>query len=357
MGSRWGFPFVYAVFINEQEISMSYESQYPSGTKPVQSSTKASLLQPYSVGHAAANLLVGQTELSVWPSEKFTHTDGEVTDNVTTTTTKGIDGSGNNYSDNVESSVTIMAKWLSRDPWLKFPGLVRRGEDVQIWRVGDTDQYYWELLGTSNHLRRKDIMLLAISNTRDEATTELTAFNSVFFEFNTVDKHITLSTPENDGEKCRYVVQLNYGDANFSIADTIGNSFVMDSIAELMQLRNASDTFLKLDKFEMVGEAQESIKFKTKLFDIQTETFNVDSTTTTMQGTTGTFDYAATNLKGSTLSMSYSSVSGECGGSFGISAASVDYTSGSLTHNGKNVGDSHGHSGVKGGDDNSGPVN
>lgn len=335
---------------------MSYEDKYPSGTKPMESKANVSILQPYSVGLAAANLLVGQTELSVFPSEKMTHTDGEVTDHTTMTPTKGMDGSGNNYSDNVESSLAIKAKWLSRNPWLKFPGLVRRGEEVQIWRVGDTDQYYWELMGLSNHLRRKDIILFAVSNTKDEKTTDLTAQNSVFFELNTVDKHITLSTPENDGEKCRYVVQLNYGDANFSLSDTIGNSIVMDSVNELIQMRNASDSFIKLDKFEIVGEASEAIKFKTKLFDVQTDTFNVDSTTTTMTGTDGSFDYSATKLNGSSLSMSYSSVTGECGGSFGISAGSVEYTSGSLTHNGKNVGDTHAHSGVKGGPDDTGPV-
>ena len=89
---------------------------------------------------------------------------------------------------------------------------------------------------------------------------------------------------------------------------------------------------------------------------MRTETFNVDSTTTKMTGTEGSFDYTATKLSGSSLSMSYSSVTGECGGSFGITAGNVEYNSSSLTHNGKNVGESHAHSGVKGGPDDSGPV-
>ena len=329
---------------------MSYEEKYPSGTKPMETKANVSILQPYSVGLAAANLLVGQTELSVFPNEKMAHTDGEVTDNVVNVATKGMDGSGNNYSDNVETSLAIKAKWLSRNSWLKFPGLVRRGEEVQIWRVGDTDQYYWELMGLSNHLRRKDIILIAVSNTRDEATTDLTAQNSVFFEVNTVDKHITLSTPENDGEKCRYVMQLNYGDANFSLSDTIGNSIVMDSVNELIQMRNASDSFIKLDKFEIIGESAEAIKFKTKLFDIQAETVNVDSTTTKMTGNDGSFDYTATKLSGSSLSISYSSVTGECGGSFGMNAGSIAFESSSFTHAGKNVGGDHKHPGVRTGD-------
>lgn len=349
MGDHSGFP-ISLCCLCEKRFEMSYSEKYPSGTKPMETNMNVSLLQPYSIGMAAANLQVGQTELSVWPTEKAGHTDGEVTDHVENVATKGVDGNGNNYSDNVEASVTIKANWLSRNSWLKFPGLVRRGEKVQIWRMGDTDQYYWELLGLDNDLRRKDIILLAVSNTKDEATKDLTAQNSVFFEINTVDKHITLSTPKNENEACSYFVQLNYGDSTFALSDDIGNSFVMDSVNQLMQMRNAADSFIKLDKFEIVGEAAEAIKFKTKLFDVQTETFNVDSTTTTMTGTNGTFDYSATKLSGSSLSLSYSSVSGECGGSFGINAGSVSFDSSSLTHNGTNVGSDHKHSGVRTGD-------
>lgn len=328
---------------------MSYTEKYPSGTKPFESKANASILKLYSVGEAAANLLVGQTELSVWPKEKQTHADGEVTDNVTTTATSGVDGSGNNYSDNVEASVAIKAKWLSRDPWLKFPGLVRRGEEVMIWRVGDTDQYYWELMGLSNHLRRKDIMLLAISNTRDEKTTDLTAANSVFFELNTVDKHISLSTPNNDGEKCRYMIQLNYGDCNFSLSDDVGNSIVMDSIEQLIQARNGADTFVKLEKFVIEAEAAERISFKTKLFEVEAETIN-------MKGTNGNFEITNTAFTGSKYSMNYSSVTGTCSGTYGINAGSVAFDSGSLEHNGTNVGSSHRHGGIRsGGEYSAGP--
>ena len=81
----------------------------------------------------------------------------------------------------------------------------------------------------------------------------------------------------------------------------------MDSVNELIQMRNASDSFIKLDKFEIIGESSEAIKFKTKLFDVQTDTFNVDS-------------------------------------------SSIAFESGSFTHNGKNVGSDHKHPGVKPGD-------
>lgn len=318
-----------------RENIMNDQSYYPAGSKPVDTKINASILQPYSVGLAAANLKVGQTDLEVWPKEKYTHTDGEVTDHVTNTTTTGVDASGNHYSETVDTSLSIRAKWLSRDPWLKFPGLVMRGEYVQLWRLGDSDEYYWELMGISNHLRRKDLLLLVISNTMDENTTELTAHNSVFFELNTLDKHITLSTPNNDGEKCRYTIQLNYGDSNFSLSDDIGNSIVMDSIAELIQLKNRSNTFMRLDKNRLIGEALEEIRFKTK-------NFNVES--------------LQTRLSGQTLELNYNSVQGQCSGEFGFNAANISYNTTSIKHNGKEIGADHTHGGVRRGDESTGSV-
>lgn len=319
---------------------MSYNEEDPSGTKTIDTGSNASVLKPYSVGFAAANIKVGQTELRVVPSEKLTHLDGEVTDNVNTKTTSGIDSTGNNYSDNIDTSLAINAKWLSRDPWLKFPGLVRRGEEVQIWRVGDSDQYYWELLGTSNHLRRKDILLLVISNTRDEATTELTPANSVMFEINTTDGHIVLSTPKNDGEAVAYTIQLSMKESNFFISDDIGNSIVMASLKELIQLRNTSNTYVKLEKTKLELIANESILIKTKNLDIQT-------TTTKMSGTTMNWDYKTAELNGGAINVKYSTI-GLAGTMSGT--GNMAFSGGNLTHNGKNVGDGHKHPGIQRGD-------
>ena len=317
---------------------MTYVNEDPSGTKSLDTGANASVLKPYSVGYAAANIKVGQTELQVIPVEKLTHIDGEVTDNVETKSTTGVDGTGNNYSDNIDVSLAIKAKWLSRDPWLKFPGLVRRGEQVQIWRVGDSDQYYWELMGTSNHLRRKDILLLVISNTRDESTTELTAQNSVMFEINTTDGHIVLKTPKNDGEKCAYTIQLSMKDSNFFVSDDIGNSILLASKEELIQLRNTSDTYVKLEQDKMELAANTSILIKTKDLNIQT-------TNTNMKGNKMTWDYTNATMNGSSIGIKYSNI-----GLMGTMSGKGDmsFNGGSLTHNGINVGETHYHMGVHG---------
>lgn len=322
---------------NESKDNLNdYQTANPAGTGRTSLGNKGSILQPYSVGNAAANLAVGQTELEVWPAETRSRVDGEVTDNLSDITTKGVDGQGNNYSDVVQASNAIRAKWLSRNPWLKTPGLVRRGEEVMIWRMGDTDQYYWELLGTTNHLRRRDIMLLVISNTPDEDTTELTAANSYFFEFNSVDKHITLITPMNDGEACGYTIQLNTKDGNFSLSDTLGNAIVLASVEELIQLINVSKTTLMLHGPKARLFAQEEISIETKVLKVKAEN-------TTMEGTNFQGSYAQTQWSGSQLNFNYSATTMASEGTMTLSGSSVGIDAPTLQHNGTNVGDTHQH--------------
>jgi len=332
--------------MNETNIQ-DYQKSNPAGTRTLGKGS-ASILQMYSVGIAAANLQVGQTELSVFPSESRTYADGEVTDNISDYTTTGVDGNGNNYSEKVTASNAIRAKWLSRNPWLKTPGLVRRGEEVIIWRVGDTDQFYWELMGTSNHLRRRDIMLLVFSNTIDESATELTAANSVFLEFNTVDKHITLMTPTNDGEKCGYTLQLNYKDSNFSLSDTLGNGLLLDSMNSLIELYNMDNSTVKIDKTKILIQASEEVK-------IVTEHLIAETTQTTMNGETFTGTYPNTNWSGSGLSFDYTTGTMNTGGGMTMTGAGVKFNVSELSHNGTNIGDTHVHTEQGDGKDTSTP--
>jgi hypothetical protein len=250
----------------------------------------------------------------------------------------------------VETSLAIKAKWLSRNSWLKFPGLVRRGEEVQLWRVGDTDQYYWELMGLSNHLRRKDILLLVISNTRDESTDALTAENSVFFTIDTVDKHVTLSTPKNDGEPASYYFQLNWGEGNFSLSDDLGQAFALDSLKSLWVIKNSMNSLIKMEEDVIDINASKAVNIKTELF-------NVDAENLKMTGTTSNIEYTTQTLAGSTLGLNYSTTSGgSAGGTFTFNGQNVNFDGGSVMHNGKTIDSNHKHDGVQGGNSNTGTV-
>lgn len=247
-------------------------------------------------------------------------------------------------------SNSIKAKWLNRNAWLLTPGLVRRGEEVIIWRVGDSDQYYWELMGTTNSLRRRDVMLFVISNTIDETVEKLTHENSYFLEFNTVDKHVTLNTPMNDGEACGYTIQLNTKDGMFSISDSLKNAIVLDSTKEIIQLINTSLSTVKLDRTKILIESREEVKIKTKSLVTESET------TSMTQNQSFISKAPTTNWSGSTIGFSYSSSTMSFGSGTTITGGSVNFNNAGITHNGKPIDSSHTHGGIQRGGSSTDPV-
>ena len=290
----------------------------------MESSTYASTFQPYAIGHAASNLQVGQTTLQVVPIEKFGHIDGDVTDHVTELSASGTDSKGNTYSSKVNAGLAIEAKWLNRNPWLKMPGLIQRGEQVLIWRLGTTDQYFYELTGQTNNIRKKDIMLLVISNEPNNLVSEVTANNSVFFEINTVDKHITLSTPQNDGEPCGFLTQINFKEGMFVLQDTIGQAISLNAKEHLLDFVNADNTRVSLNKRTLDLYAMEKINIKTKVLNTEVTEYNA---------------------KGDKLSFSFSK-SEHTGESLNFNYSNVVYKASSIKHNGKEIGKDHKHGGV-----------
>lgn len=334
----------------------NYQSKDPAGTGRSSFGSTASILKLYSVGRAAANLQVGQTELEVFPNEVKTHTDGEITDHISTLTTSGQDGNGNSYSTSVNASNSIRCKWMSRNGFVKLPGLVRRGEEVLIWRVGDTDQFYWELMGTTNYLRRRDIFIFVVSNTTDESVTELTKDNSYFFEFNTVDKHITLTTATNDGEPVGYTFQINTKDGIVALLDSIGNNIAMDSPNHYIVLKNVDKTKVELTKTVLNINANDQINITTKELNIHTQTTNMD-------GKQFTGKYDQTDWSGSNMTVKYNALDVTATSTFngsvkitsGLNAGGGSQltggvsTNGNLTNNGTNVGSTHKHGGVQNG--------
>lgn len=230
--------------------------------------SEVSVLKMYSFGRAASNLQKGQRELECVPIEQMSHLDGEVTDNIQTAASAGNDKLGNEYNVEVETGSSVRAKWLSRNANKPYPGLVRRGEEVLLWKAGDTDQFYWEETGLSGDKRRLDVIVVAISNTRDEKADALTPANSYFFEFNTVDKIAALVTNKSDGEPYAYNLQLNTKEGILVLTDDAENSFQLDSDEQLLELRNGAGSFVQVVKQDINCFSASKITMVTKDFSL-----------------------------------------------------------------------------------------
>ena len=225
--------------------------------------TGMSQLQPYGIGVVAANKLPSSHEIEVTDMERTPILNGEITDNIETY--KG-SGSGNNdqaFDVEIETTASIKAKWLKLGCTNRVTSPdVRRGERVALWRFGDSDQFFWMDIETSVKLRRLETVVYSFSNNRKE-NIENTAETTYYFEISTMGKYIHLHTSKNDDEPYIYDIQLNTKDGCLTFMDDDGNSMVMDSAEQRIELHNKLNSYLKIDKKVITLRSDDEIILET----------------------------------------------------------------------------------------------
>lgn len=337
---------------------------------------KFSALNFYSEGLVGANR-DGTHFIEVFPLGVLGAKDGDVSASVGRIQEEGTDGQGKRYQVTLEFTDTIPARWLPMDTNRITPPDVRVGELVRLYRVADTDQFFWRTLGMDNNLRRLETVIYAFSATEGDVE-ELTPENSYFFEISTHSKQITLSTCKANREPFAYLLQIDTEEGIITIEDDVGNTIIFNSRDTLIHLENKDGSLLKLDKrnglmvlpdtYEIKCTdykltASKSITTETevrndtasKSYDIKTiaYTCNADSTA---KVTSNKIDLTASiiNFNGNTKTSGTAAISGAVtmgagGAAKGtISAAKLE-SKGLITSMGKNVGGTHTHSSGGGG--------
>ena len=206
-----------------------------------------SKMRPYSIGIVAINKEIGKDTVEVLAIEDHPMVHGEITDHYDEYKVDGRDAAGTNYSINMKTTATIRAKWLKVGGGNRAtaPDL-RRGEKVQIYQYADTDKYYWSELDTSDNIRRKETAVFAFSNEKNENTPNSPDNNYRMM----VSAHkglVEFTTPNNDGEKYKYKIQINAKEGKIVISDDSDQSFVLDSPANKIRLQNAQGTAIEIN--------------------------------------------------------------------------------------------------------------
>lgn len=337
---------------------------------------QASVFNLYSIGTAAENMEFGTRTLEVWPGEQMSGIDGDVTSNQTNITTEGENARGEKYTQNINTGSTIKANWLSRDTNRPYPSLIRRGEEVMIWRNADTDEFWWEEMGKSAHMRRGDIYSIACISTIVEEGDQISHLNSYWFEIDSLNGVIRLSTTKLNGEVASYLFEIMTRQGTYKLEDDIGNQMLLESTDHRWTIKNASDTSLIMDgvntTLSMTGkytvnaqECEYNIQntFTTNCdqkIDNFTSSWEVNTQQTTLNSVAGyTLNAVMISLNGVIASGGYGGGAGSASftGTMSIEGAtSITGTTaidGILTNNGINV-STHDHRGDSGG--NTGPM-
>lgn len=265
----------------------------------------ASLFKFYSFGTVAANKPRANPDgticdmAEVFPKEQFTMSAGELTDSVETIEVKGKDAAGQDYQSELKTRPSIPCKWLPiGDPNRITPPDVRRGEEVLIYRYGDTEFYFWTN-AFNNIIRKLETAVWWFSGTPEDgksADTERGPDNGYFLEISSHEKHVIFSTSNKNGEVARYYLQFNGGDGNFILKDDLGQQVIFYSQEGKIEVTSEKDIEHNTETYTInckkyILNAEESVEINTKATTLTSSDTIKMSTTTYEHKASGSVKY------------------------------------------------------------------
>ena len=184
--------------------------------------------------------------IMVYPAEHLPFFEADITSDITDIVRTGVDASGNKYSVTLHMVAGVKALWMKDGNRVNAPP-VAKGEQVDLFQISDTDQYYWKELGRDNELRRQDVASYAWSatDTSNSIDKAVTADNSYTAEVNGADGHITVSTSKANNEKASYTFQLNGKDGHATLTDGY-NNVQIDSTTNTVSITNGNGSYIVL---------------------------------------------------------------------------------------------------------------
>jgi len=222
----------------------------------------ASVFHFYSLGIVVENKPRSDNHVNVAPIETNPAYDGEVTLNPMQEISEGIDAYGKAYSVKTTSDVSLPCIWLPCGANRVTAPDVRRGMQVEIWRLGDTDDYYWRFMGLDSHLMTLETVIYAWSATPNAGGGAIDVSNCYFFEISTHEGLVTFQNSKANGEPFQYTMQLNTKRGELTITDDIGNALEFDSKENMIKASNPDGSSVELSKKVVSLIGPEKVRFQ-----------------------------------------------------------------------------------------------
>jgi hypothetical protein len=245
---------------------------------------RPSQLHRYGFGIVSVDKALSTNVIEVTIVEDNPMADGLLTDNATQYTASGTNAAGQSYQESLTQTNTVSATWMPMGSNRMTSPDVRYGERVAIYRMGDSDAYYWTDIGVDSNLRKLETVVYAWSGTQDESSPT-DASSSYFLEVSTHTKMMHLHTSQANGELCGYDVQINPGTGKIQIQDTIGQVFLFDSINHIVQMQNVDGTVFQINKQNLTVVVPDTFNIKAKNLNLLIgQQTNIQSPTTNHNG-------------------------------------------------------------------------
>ena len=230
------------------------------------SGMRESVFRKYSIGIVAEHAVIGDKQILVIPIEDTPHMDGILKSNPQVINTKGVDADGKDYQVDALMDTTVTATWLPDSANRISAPNVRRNTRVQLYRMGDSDTFYWRDMGLDGSLLRQETVIYAWNNNPDaKGADTIDPASAYFMEISTHTGIVTFHTSKSNGEPFAFTFQINAAAGQFIFGDDDengGNQISLDAVNKHIQAVLSTGTEFNLNQNDIYGYAPENITFK-----------------------------------------------------------------------------------------------
>ena len=226
----------------------------------------------FCIGVVAENKPLSTNNILFSPLEKTPLMQGDLMANTQQVKAEGTDANGNKFHVQANTDSVMEATWLPSDANRDTAPDVMRGEKVFIYRYSDGKTYFWREMNTDRKLRRGETIRWSVSASLDpKGTGEVSEDTHYLFELSGHTGAVNILTSQGNGEKSRYQFTIDAKGGNIILGDGEGNRFSLDTVNTVVQLMNAMETVLQLNKRDFIVSAEEDgvFQFARMLIDLK----------------------------------------------------------------------------------------
>lgn len=218
-----------------------------------------SIVTLYSVGYVTVNKERNSRKIQCLPVEAAAATDGEVTHDPIEEILKGVDKDGNSYEVKATQTRDIECEWMSTEDNRATPPDMRRGEMVEIYRVGKTGQYYWRCMNFRNALRNLEHVVYLFAASPEAGGAGGTFEKCYSMVFSPMDGYIQIKTTKANREPFEYTFEINTKQGVAILSDDVGNYSEINSSESRIKLQNVNKSMVSIEKQEIDIKADKRI--------------------------------------------------------------------------------------------------
>ena len=172
----------------------------------------------------------------------------------------------------------IPARWLKFNTNRITPPNVMPKDEVLIWRMGDTDIFYWQDMNISNVKRLEEVTFAFAADPNNKMKDDLS--NAYYMTMSPRGKHFTFQTSKANGEPFAFTTQYDTENGVVQITDDVGDVIFLDAKNTNIGFQNRNGTYINLNKSSIFGFARKSIELEAlEKISLKTKEFIIDTTT------------------------------------------------------------------------------